>query len=261
MTGDAHHRPFGQNGGMGSRTDNQEFDARPVRAFRPATGADADESGWPASVPAMGQLLREGLELPAGLTVLVGENGSGKSTVVECMAEAYGLNPQGGSAQAQLFGVRPSEPGAGSELTVVRGAKPRWSYFLRADTMSQLYTYLEQNPGRRPERLHELSHGESFLEILRTRVRQTGFYLMDEPDAPLSFTASLGLAALLHDLAAAGSQAVVATHSPVVAAVPGAHLLELGSWGIRPASWEDLSLVIEWRGFMRDPQAYFRHLF
>ncbi|MGD0604827.1 MAG: AAA family ATPase, partial [Streptosporangiaceae bacterium] len=211
---------------MGSRTDNQEFDARPVRAFRPATGADADESGWPASVPAMGQLLREGLELPAGLTVLVGENGSGKSTVVECMAEAYGLNPQGGSAQAQLFGVRPSEPGAG-------GAKPRWSYFLRADTMSQLHTYLEQNPGRRPERLHELSHGESFLEILRTRVRQTGFYLMDEPDAPLSFTASLGLAALLHDLAAAGSQAVVATHSPVVAAVPGAHLLELGR---RPTS-------------------------
>ena len=58
------------------------------------------------------------------------------------------------------------------ELTVVRGLRPRWSHFLRADTMSQLYTYLEQNPGRRPERLHELSHGESFLEILRPRVNQ-----------------------------------------------------------------------------------------
>jgi predicted ATPase len=246
---------------MGSRTDSEEFDGRPVRAFRPAAGTHADEAVWPASVPALAQLLREGLELPAGLTVLVGENGSGKSTVVECLAEAYGLNPQGGSAQAQLFGVRPSEPGAGSALTVVRGIKPRWAYFLRADTMHQLYTYLEQNPGRRPERLHQLSHGESFLEILRTRVRQTGFYLMDEPDAPLSFTASLGLVALLHDLADAGGQAVVATHSPVVAATPGAHLLELGPWGIRPASWDDLSLVIEWRGFMRDPQTYFRHLF
>jgi energy-coupling factor transporter ATP-binding protein EcfA2 len=145
-------------------------------------GAVVDELVWPASVPAMAQLLREGLELPAGLTVLVGENGSGKSTVVECLAEAYGLNPQGGSAQAELFRVRPSEPGKGSELTVVRGVKPRWSYFLRADTMSQLYTYLEQNPGRRIERLHELSHGEGFLEILRTRVNETGFYLMDEPD-------------------------------------------------------------------------------
>ena len=164
--------------------------------------------------------------------MLVGENGSGKSTVVESLAEAYGLNPQGGSALARSFRVRESEPGIGGELTVVRGLRPRWSYFLRADTMSQLYSYLEQNPGRRPERLHELSHGEGFLEILRTRVNDEGFYLMDEPDAPLSFIASLGLAALLHDLAAAGSQVVVATHSPILAAIPGASLLELGPWGI-----------------------------
>jgi predicted ATPase len=241
--------------------DSEGFDARPVRAFVPAAGLKVDESVWPASVPAMTQLLREGLEVPAGLTVLVGENGSGKSTVVEALAEAYGLNPQGGSVLAQTFRIRDSEPGVGTNLTVVRGARPRWSYFLRADTMSQLYTYLEEHPGRRPERLHELSHGEGFLQILRTRVNQAGFYLMDEPDAPLSFTASLGLAALLHDLAADGSQAVVATHSPVVAAVPGANLLELGPWGIRTATWEDLSLVVSWRQFMRDPQSFLRHLF
>jgi predicted ATPase len=244
-------------------TDSGEFDARPVRAFLPGPDArdqGSDDSTWPGCVPAMAQLLREGLELPAGLTVLVGENGSGKSTVMETLAEAYGLNPQGGSAQAQSFRIRPSEPGVGQELTVVRGIRPRWSYFLRADTMSQLYTYLEQNPGRRPERLHELSHGEGFLEILRTRVNETGFYLMDEPDAPLSFTSSFGLAALLYDLAGTGSQIVVATHSPVLAAVPGAHLFELGSWGIHPASWEDLDLVIAWRQFMRDPHSYFRHL-
>jgi predicted ATPase len=195
-------------------TAGGEFDARPVRAFLPGPDLRVDESAWPASVPAMAQVLREGLELPAGLTVLVGENGSGKSTVVEALAEAYGLNPQGGSALGQSFRIRPTEPGVGGEFTVVRGARPRWSYFLRADTMSQLYTYLETNPGRRPERLHELSHGEGFLEILRTRANQAGFYLMDEPDAPLSFTGCLGLAALLHDLAEAGSQVVVATHSP-----------------------------------------------
>jgi predicted ATPase len=240
---------------------SEEFDARPVRAFRPGPGVRVDETVWPGSVPAMAQLLREGLELPAGLTVLVGENGSGKSTVVESLAEAYGLNPQGGSVQGRLFRVRDSEPGVGGDLTVVRGLRAPWAYFLRADTMSQLYTYLEENPGRRIERLHELSHGEGFLEILRTRVNQEGFYLMDEPDAPLSFIASLGLAALLHDLAAGGSQVVVATHSPIIAAIPGAHLLELGTWGMRPSAWEDLSLVIEWRQFMRDPQFYFRHLF
>jgi predicted ATPase len=96
---------------------------------------------------------------------------------------------------------------------------------------------------------------------LRTRVNQAGFYLMDEPDAPLSFTGCLGLAALLHDLAEAGSQLVVATHSPVLAAIPGAALLELGPWGIRPATWEDLGLVVAWRQFMNDPPSFFRHLF
>jgi predicted ATPase len=106
-----------------------------------------------------------------------------------------------------------------------------------------------------------LSHGEGFLEVLRSRVRQPGFYLMDEPDAPLSFTACLGLVALLHDLAQAGSQAIVATHSPIVAAVPGANILELGDWGIRPARWEELHLVGAWRRFLTEPATYFRHLF
>jgi len=107
---------------------------------------------------------------------------------------------------------------------------------------------------------HQLSHGEGFLEILRTRVNQVGFYLMDEPDAPLSFTASLGLAALLHDLVVAGSQLVVATHSPIVAALPGASILELGDWGFRPTVWEELYLVGAWRRFMTEPASYFRHL-
>jgi predicted ATPase len=212
-------------------------------------------------VPAIAQVLRDGLRLAAGLTVLVGENGSGKSTLVEMLAEAVGLNPQGGSAGSAYL-TRPAEPGIGSQLIVERGpGRPRWSYFLRADTMHGQYSYLEENPARSQEAaFHELSHGEGFLEILRTRVNEPGFYLMDEPDAPLSFTASLGLVALLHDLAAAGAQAIVATHSPVVAAVPGATILELGDWGIRPARWPDLELVAAWRRFMTEPQAYFRYL-
>jgi predicted ATPase len=132
---------------------------------------------------------------------------------------------------AQLFKTRHSEPGLGAHLLVERGSfRPRWSYFLRAETMHSLYTYLEDTG---QAGFHELSHGEGFLEILRTRVNQPGFYLMDEPDTPLSFTACLGLVALLHDLAQAGSQAIAATHSPIVAAVPGASILELGDWGIR----------------------------
>lgn len=96
--------------------------------------------------------------------------------------------------------------------------------------------------------------------MLRTRVNQPGFYLMDEPDAPLSFTACLGLVALLHDLARAGAQAVVATHSPLIAAAPGARILELGDWGMLPARWDELEVVGHWRSFLHEPGSYFRHL-
>jgi predicted ATPase len=237
------------------------LDGRAVRLVRHDPAVPIDTSRWPATVPAVEQVLTEGLPVPAGLTVLVGENGSGKSTLVEMLAEACGLNPQGGSVLAPRRWTRDSEPGVGQHLIVERGpGRHRWSYFLRADTMHGLYTYLEDHPGRKRERFHEMSHGEGFLEILRTRVNQAGFYLMDEPDAPLSFTSCLGLTALLHDLVQAGSQLIVATHSPIVAAVPGASILELGDWGLRPASWEDLHLVGAWRRFMAEPWSYFRHL-
>ena len=236
-------------------------DSRAVRLVRHDPGSPVDITRWPATVPAVEQLLCEGLELPAGLTVLVGENGSGKSTVMEMLARSLRAQPARWVSSGQAFRTRDSEPGLGTHMIVERGpVRPRWSYFLRADTMHTLYTYLEDNPGRRPERLHELSHGEGFLEILRTRVNQPGFYLMDEPDAPLSFTACLGLVALLHDLARAGSQAIVATHSPIVAAVPGASILELGDWGLRTARWDDLHLVGAWRRFLTEPASYFRHL-
>lgn len=239
-------------------------DRRLVRAFRPAASAgDLDPSVWPATVPAAAQLLREGLELPGGITVLVGENGSGKSTVVEILAEAYGLNPQGGSVLAPTQArVRESEPHAGQRLYTELGfgGRSAWAYFLRADTMHSLYTYLEQNPGRSRDRFHELSHGQGFLEILRTRVNQRGFYLMDEPDAPLSFVSCLSLVALLHDLAAENSQVVVATHSPIVAAVPGATIFELGDWGIRPSRWEELAVVESWRTFLGSPERFLHYL-
>jgi predicted ATPase len=243
-----------------SAESGRAADGRVFRQIHPYTGGEVDLSRWPATVPAVAQILHDGLDLGTGVTVLAGENGSGKSTVVEVIAEACGLNPQGGSAKAR-FETRATEPGVGGLLWAERGpGYPAWMYFLRADTMHGLYTYLEENPGRQPERFHELSHGEGFLEILRSRVNQAGFYLMDEPDAPLSFVSSLSLVALLHDLAAAGGQVIVATHSPVVAAVPGARILELGDWGLRPSSWDQLELVASWRQFLGRPQSFLRHL-
>jgi predicted ATPase len=246
---------------MGGRQRKRLADPRSVRSVRAHPKFEPDLTSWPATVPAVAQLLRDGLEL-APLTVLVGENGSGKSTLVEILAEAYGLNPQGGSQLAR-FESRPAEPGIGHELVLERSAvRPHWAYFIRADTSQGLYSYLEDNPNlNQPEPIyHELSHGEGFLALLAKKAAGAGFYLLDEPDAALSFTASLALVAILADLVAAGSQIVLATHSPLVAAAPGASILELGDWGVRPTTWADLELVGSWRSFLDAPDRYLRHL-
>jgi predicted ATPase len=195
------------------------------------------------------------------LTVLVGENGSGKSTIVEALAMAFGMSPEGGSTGAR-HSTRVSESGLWSALRLVRTpGSSRWGFFLRAETMHGFYTYLENHPGGRDPEFHEMSHGESFLEILGSRLDGPGFFLLDEPESALSFTGSLGLVGLLHAVANRGNaQVVVATHSPLVAAAPGAHIIEVGEWGLRDASWEDLAIVQHWRSFLDEPERYLRHV-
>ncbi|MGY1591261.1 AAA family ATPase [Geodermatophilus sp. SYSU D00708] len=238
------------------------MDRRPVRRLRPDPSAPRPPDGvWPVTVPAVAQVLREGLELPAGATVLVGENGSGKSTVLEVLAAALGLNAEGGSVGAR-HETRRSEPGS-LDLVVERSpGAARWAYFLRDETLHGLYSYLEDNPDlHRPEtRFHEMSHGEGFLSLLGRRATRPGFYLLDEPDAALSFTGTLSLVVRLAELVAGGAQVVVATHSPVLAALPGARLLEVGSWGLREAQWADLELTANWQQFLGDPASFLRHL-
>jgi predicted ATPase len=101
------------------------------------------------------------------------------------------------------------------------------------------------------------------MHIIRIALERSIVYessLLSEQFKPLSFVSCLSLVALLHDLASAGSQLVIATHSPVVAAVPGARILELGDWGIRPASWDDLEIVQSWRMFLGNPRRFLRYL-
>jgi predicted ATPase len=111
------------------------------------------------------------------------------------------------------------------------------------------------------EQLSARSHGESFLAVLRHRFADVGVYFMDEPEAAFSFRSCLALVALLDQMRAEGSQVIVATHSPLIASLPGAALIEVGEWGLRRVErYDDLDLVGSWRTFMAQPQAYLRHL-
>ncbi|MBM0123242.1 AAA family ATPase [Pimelobacter simplex] len=213
------------------------------------------------TIPAVAQVVRDGLELAKGVTFLVGENGSGKSTLVEAVAVAYGLSPEGGTNQGHHT-TRESESPLHRALRIQRGlGAGRWGFFLRAETMHGWYSFLEDNPGSRPEPVfHEMSHGESFLEVLRTRFDSPGFYCLDEPEAALSFSSSLGLISVLDRVVSAGGQVLCATHSPVLAAMPGATILEVGDWGLRRTTWEELELVQHWRRYLDDPRRYLRHV-
>jgi predicted ATPase len=215
---------------------------------------------WPMTVPGVAQLVREGLDLDPGVTLLVGENGTGKSTIVEAVAMAYGLAPEGGSTGSR-HSTRVSESPLGSTLRLRRGiGSGRWGFFLRAETMHGFYTYLEDHPGGRDPRFHEMSHGESFLAVLETRFDSPGFYVLDEPEAALSFSSTLALVATLDGVARTGGQVLCATHSPLLAAMPGATILELGDWGLRRTTWPELELVQHWRAYLEAPERYLRHL-
>jgi predicted ATPase len=236
----------------------------PVRRVEARAGHDLVGHHYPASIPAVAQVLGDGLDLAPGVTFLVGENGSGKSTLVEAVATAYGLSPEGGSTHSR-HSTRPTESSLGDALQLVRGAgASRWGFFLRAETMHGWYSYIEANP--RPQdrpadhAFHEMSHGESFLAVLESRFCGQGFFCLDEPEAALSFSSTLGLVAILQRVVARRGQVLCATHSPVLAAMPGARILEAGPWGLREAAWEDLEVVDHWRRYLAEPWAYLRHL-
>ncbi len=237
------------------------FDERPVRRIEARPDASWDVDAWPYTLAPVAQLLRDGLEPAPGVTFLVGENGSGKSTLVEAIAGAAGINPEGGSRNA-MHSTRVSESPLAGELRLIRGAcAPRSSYFLRAETMHGLYTYLEdlEGPGKPPP-LHEMSHGESFLSLLDLYFTEPGFYLMDESESALSFTSCLVLVGILDQLARAGSQVVCASHSPILTALPGATILQVDDEGLTPVAWRDLDVVDHFTRYLGDPTAYLRHV-
>ena len=241
----------------------QDVARHPVRRVEASGGQALAAHRYPASIPAVAQVLRDGLDLGPGVTFLVGENGSGKSTLVEAVAIAFGLSPEGGSTHSR-HSSRATESPLGEALQLVRGpGASRWGFFLRAETMHGWYSYIEDHPrtsGDDDVAFHEMSHGESFLAVLESRFTGQGFFCLDEPEAALSFSSTLGLVAALQRVVARKGQVLCATHSPVLAAMPGARILEVGPWGLRESAWEDLEVVDHWRRYLAEPWAYLRHL-
>lgn len=233
-----------------------------VRQVRIA--ADAASDGYPFSLPIVKYLERTGgLALPGGVSFFVGDNGCGKSTLLEAVAVAAGMNAEGGS-QNYRFATRSTESSLSESLSLTWGTeKPRSRFFLRAESYYNVATEtervgLEGLGGISP---HERSHGESFVDLMVHRFHPNGLYILDEPEAALSPQGCLAVLTRMADLVDQGCQLVVATHSPILLALPGATIFEIAEDGtIDEVSYDDTQLVRLTRGFMSDPHHYLRHL-
>ena len=225
-----------------------------------------DAAGYPFDLPVVAGLLAAGgLDLPPGVTFLVGDNGSGKSTLVEAVAVAVGFNPEGGSRNFR-FATRATESPLGHYLTVVReaGRRERSSFFLRAESFYNVATEIETLGvlgGYGGRSLHERSHGESFLDLIEHRFVPGGLYLLDEPEAALSPRGALAALSRLHDLAEAGSQLLIATHSPILLALPGATIVQIEADGaLGRVGYDDVDPVRVTRDFLAAPERSLRYL-
>ncbi|MDT3395496.1 AAA family ATPase [Streptomyces sp. B1866] len=224
---------------------------------------------WPFTLAPVRHLRGDGLRFDRSVTFLVGENGSGKSTIVEAVADLCKISSEGGKAGTKysstgaptLLGdaLRADFTSAGHRL-LTGPRRQRQGFFLRAETLFNLAQNVSGRFGFWEADLTEQSHGEGFLTVLDTMFDQPGLYLMDEPEAALSFTSCLSLVGLMDRLATAGGQIVCATHSPLLTALPGARILELGDHGIEPVAWDDLLLVDHWRRYLAGPEQYLRRV-
>lgn len=218
---------------------------------------------WYWQLPAVAQLREHGLDLgPA--TVLVGENGSGKSTLVEAIGGAWRSSL---TAQVHHWGpaASPEDADLARELQLA-GARPRpqGGVWLRAESMHQLFAGIDAQGAELRAfdgvPLNARSHGEGFLAFLDSRTTEQGLWILDEPESALSFRSSLRLLALLHAVAGTGSQVLLATHSPVLAALPGAAIYELDANGLTRREWAELDLVRDWETFFESPGRMLHHL-
>ena len=220
-----------------------------------------DFTVYPYSIPAVGKLDR--LRLDPAVTILIGENGSGKSTVIEAIAILAGLNPEGGTRNFR-HAHRPSESSLWRSLRLVRNAcRERSAFFLRAETMFNVATEVEklQLTDYGWEDLHARSHGEAFLWLVEHRFRPHGLYVLDEPESALSPQRQLALLRHIHDLVRAGSQLVLATHSPILMAYPGATLYRLDEHGIARTKFRETEHYVVTRAFLEHPEAALEELF
>ena len=190
-------------------------------------------------IPALKGL--DSIDFSSPVTFFVGENGTGKSTLLEAIAVAYGFNPEGGTKNYR-FSTYDSHSGLYSAIKLIKGyRRAEGGYFLRAESFYNVATKeMEYADFRHPsQRYHDRSHGESFMSLLQRWLGSSGVFLFDEPEAALSPQRQLTLLAEIYHSAGRGSQFLIATHSPILLALPGSAIFTFDDGPIHPCAYEE----------------------
>ncbi len=240
---------------MAKRNNPYLLDAR-IRPDFPV-----DYNSYPFNIPSVREL--EKIRFHPNVTFFVGENGSGKSTVLEAIAIALGFGPEGGTKNVS-FQTTESVSILHQALRLARGShKPNDGYFLRAESFFNVATYmdgigyLESYGGKS---LHAHSHGEAFMALLLNKFSGNGIYLLDEPEAALSPGRQLAALVAIHQLVNDSSQFVIATHSPILLSYPNAKIFRFDKSGISEVAFEDTEHYTLTRDFLNHYPHRLKHL-
>lgn len=210
------------------------------------------------------------LELTKPVTIFVGENGVGKSTLIEGLAVAMGFNAEGGSVNFS-FSTKESHSNLHEYITVSRGwRKQKDGFFLRAESFYNVASNiddLDNGPGGLPIilsygglSLHEQSHGESFMALVENRFFGNGLYILDEPEAALSPMRLMELICYIKNLVDNNSQFIISTHSPILMTFPDAEVIEITQEEIKSVDYKETEHFLITKRFMDSPEQMIKNL-
>lgn len=226
---------------------------------------DVPTDSYLHSLPVVKHLRDMGeLHLSKRVTFFVGENGIGKSTLVEAIAVSMGFNPEGGTINFN-FSTEDSHSELYQYLTICKGVKRhKDGFFLRAESFYNVASNIDEigvvsNYGG--VSLHSQSHGESFMALVENRFGGNGLYILDEPEAALSPSRLLRLMCCIDELVKHDSQFIISTHSPILMAFPGAEVFELSENGINSVPYQETEHFRITKQFVNAPEKMLRYLF
>ncbi len=227
------------------------------------------EDSYLADLPVVRNLSKMGkIEFHAPVTFFVGENGIGKSTLIEAIAVSMGFNPEGGTLNFN-FATRDSHSDLYNYLSVGKTPKRRRDgFFLRAESFYNVASYIDDlnyDGGLigyyGGKSLHNQSHGESFLALIENRFGGNGIYILDEPEAALSPSRMMRLMVAMQELVKKDSQFIISTHSPILMTFPGAEIYQLTEDDIASVSYRETEHFQLTKSFMDTPERMIKYLF